>query len=160
MCNSNPFPYWNLHLAVRIGVLFGLSSMLTSIIMTLLILSQRGVVSLFGEKQVIPLIAYFDKRPSDGHENTTVILAQVETGLLAGDEIIGAKLWVKPALSFEIVLNGRDNYFYRLSPSVTHYNIVVFCYDLQIPSIQAKPFITYRTRNAYNYPINVVMLLR
>lgn len=127
--------------------------MLTSIIV--LILSQRGVVMLFEEKEVIPLIAYFDKRPSNGHENATVILARVEKRLLAGNKIIGCGIAGKPASSFEVVLlDAYNTYIHKLSPSLTHDSIVMFCYDLQLPSIQAKPFITYK--NAYDYLINVL----
>lgn len=131
----------------------GLSFMLVSII--LLLLSQRGVMTFLDDgKDVIPLRAFLDERPSYDHDNTTIILALVRKGIIAGNQIIGCGIGDKPASSFEIViLDNYKNYAHRLSPSTTHDEIIIFCYDLQLLTNKARPYITYR--NAYNYPVRV-----
>lgn len=131
----------------------GLSFTLISIV--LLILSQRGVVIFFDDgKAVIPLRAFLDRRPSDDHDNTTIILAQVGKGILAGNQIIGCGVEDKPASRFDIVLlDAYKHYIHRLSPSLTHDEVVILCYDLQLTSRKARPFVVYR--NAYNYPVRV-----
>ena len=137
---------------MRVGIVSGLSFILMSII--LLILYQRGIVTLFdGGREVIPLRAYLDKRPSSDHDNTTIILAQVMKGMLAGNQITGCGIADKTASRFEIVLLDTYKNVHRLSPSLTHDEVVIFCYDLQLPSNKARPFVTYR--NAYNYPVRV-----
>lgn len=128
----------------------GLSITLISII--LLILSQRGVMKFFDDgKEVIPLRAFLDKRPSNDHDNTTIILAQVRKGIHTGNQIIGCGVGDKSASSFEMVL--LDAYIHRLSPLLTHDEVLILCYDLQLTSSKARPFVTYR--NAYNYPVRV-----
>lgn len=142
-----------LHLAVRVGMISGLAFMLLSII--LLTLCQRGVMTFFDDgKAVIPLRAFLDKRPSDDHDNTTIILAQVRKGILTGNQITGCEAGDKPGSSFEIVLlDAYKRYIHRLSPSLTHDEVIILCYDLQLTSRKARPFVTYR--NAYNYPVRV-----
>lgn len=131
----------------------GLSFTLISII--LLMLSQRGVVTFSDDgKAVIPLRAFLDGRSSDDHDNTTIILAQVGKGILAGNQIIGCGVEDKLASSFDIVLlDAYKHYIHRLSPSLTHDEVVILCYDLQLISRKARPFVIYR--NAYNYPVRV-----
>ena len=145
--------YRGLHLAVRVGMISGLSFVLISII--LLALSQRGVVSFLDDgRAVIPLRAFLDRRPSDDHDNTTIILAQVRKGMLTGNQIIGCGVGDKPAPRFEIVpLDAYKNYIHRLSPSLTYDEVIILCYDLQLTNRKARPFVTYR--NAYSYPIRV-----
>ena len=64
------------------------------------------------------------------------------------------ELEIKPASSFELLLlDNYKNYIHKLSPSLTHDEVIIFCYDLQLLSSKARPFITYR--NAYNYPVHV-----
>lgn len=118
-------------------------------------LSQRGVVTYFDDgKAVIPLRVFLDRTPSNDHDNTTIILAHVEKGILAGNQIIGCGAGDKPASSFEIVLlDAYKRYIHKLSPSLTHDEVVILCYDLQFTSRKARPFVMYR--NAYNYPVHV-----
>ena len=130
----------------------GLSFTVISII--LLILSQRGVMTFFDDGEVIPLRVFLDKRPSNDHDNATIILAQVRKGMYTGNQIIGCGVGDKLASSFEIVLlDAYKTYIHRVSPSLTHDEVIILCYDLQLTSSKARPFVTYR--NAYNYPVNV-----
>ena len=77
-----------LYIAVRAGMISGLSFMVVSII--LLILSQRGFMTVLDDgKDIIPLRVFLDKRPSSDHDNTTIILAQVRKGIVTGNQIIG-----------------------------------------------------------------------
>ena len=130
----------------------GLSFLFMSI---LLMLSQRGIVTFFDErKDVIPLRAFFERRPLNHYDNVTVILVQLKKGMLSDNKITGCGIDGVFASSFEVLLlDTYKNYAHRFSPSLTHDEAIILCYDLRLPQHKIKPFVTYI--NTYNYPIQV-----
>ena len=122
----------------------------------LLMLTQRGIVTIFDDgMDVIPLRAFFDRRPIiDGHSNALVILLQAKKSILNGERIIECGIGEETASSFKVLhLDSSEDYIHRFSPSTTHEEAVVLCYDLKLSRGKAKPFVTYQ--NAYGYPIRI-----
>lgn len=141
-------------MAVRMGVISGVSFMSMSII--LLVLSQRGMVTYYFNdgKAVVPLRAFLEQRPLNNHNNATIILVQVRKVILSGNRITGCGVGNETATEFEVLLlNSYKNFVHRFYPSLTCDEAIIICYDLKFHQSTDQPFITYR--NAYDYPIQV-----
>lgn len=86
-----------------------------------------------GNRQVVPLSAYYDMRPQHSHNNSTVILASVLEKIYQQDSIVGCE--VDSITRYKPMMFVRPIYvagwIQHVHP-VTHIDITVTCFDMHI----------------------------
>ena len=97
------------------------------------------------KKDVLPIVAFFDKRQKYHHDNSTVILVQViDVNLIRYNRIVGCGIDNTIAKTFRVKpLYVYRNWIRPNFPNLTYTEAMVTCYDLP-SSHGSKAFVLYR----------------
>ena len=97
----------------------------------------------YPSKDLFVRAVYFDARPRDGHQNTSVFLVVCVRNITDNNLIVGCQVDENKASKFSVKLIGETPLWRAFYPKINHEEVLVHCYDLPVRN-GSSAYITYK----------------